>query len=230
LQSVFSFFVVTLDMTKRNIFITGGTGYLGQRLIPVLLERGYTVLALVRKGSENKLPVGCETVFGDALRKETFAHLVHPSDTFVQLVGTPRPSPAKAKEFREIDLPSVRASVAAASENEIKHFVYVSVAHPAPIMKDYIEVRMEGERLIRESGMNATIIRPWYILGPGHWWPYLLLPVYKVMEVIPSTRERATRLGLVKLNQMVAALFNAIDNPADGLRVLNVPDIRAAKI
>ena len=215
-------------MTTRNIFTTGGTGYLGQRLIPKLLNHGHHVRALVRQGSENNLPDGCEIVFGDALKKETFAHLISPSETFVQLVGTPRPSPAKAKQFREIDLPSVQASVAAASENNIKHFVYVSVAHPAPIMKDYIAVRMEGERLIRESGMNATIIRPWYVLGPGHWWAYSLLPVYKIMEFIPQTRERANRLGLVKLNQMVAALFNSIENPADGLRVLNVPDIRKA--
>lgn len=197
-------------------------------MIPKLLNHGHHVRALVREGSENKLPNGCEIVFGDALKKETFAHLIQPSDTFVQLVGTPKPSPAKAKQFLEIDLPSVQASVAAASENNINHFVYVSVAHPAPIMKDYIAVRMEGERLIRESGINATIIRPWYVLGPGHWWAYSLLPIYKIMELIPQTRERATRLGLVKLNQMVAALFNSIENPADGLRVMNVPDIRKA--
>lgn len=217
-------------MTKRNVFITGSTGYLGKNLIPLLLERGHNVRALVRKGSENKLPQGCDIVFGDALKKETFSHFIKPSDTFVQLVGTPKPSPVKAKEFREIDLPSVRASVSAAVENDIKHFVYVSVAHPAPIMKDYISVRMEGERLIRESGMNATIIRPWYVLGPGHWWPYLLLPIYKTMELIPSKREQADRLGLVKLNQMVAALLNSIESPSEDLNILNVPDIRQSKI
>jgi hypothetical protein len=39
--------------------------------------------------------------------------------------------------------------------------------------------------------MNATILRPWYVLGPGHQWPYLLLPMYKLMELLPSTREGA---------------------------------------
>jgi len=203
---------------------------LGRRLIPLLIEQGHAVRALVRKGSENKLPEKCEAVFGDALKKETFSHLIKDADTFVQLVGTPRPSPAKAKQFREVDLPAVQAGVSSAIENNIKHFVYVSVAHPAPIMKAYIAVRMEGERLIRESGMNATVIRPWYVLGPGHWWAYSLLPIYKMMELIPSTRERANRLGLVKLNQMVAALLNSIENPAEGIRILNVPDIRNAKI
>ena len=71
--------------------------------------------------------------------------------------------------------------------------------------------------------MNATILRPWYVLGPGHRWPYLLLPVYKLMEMLPATREGATRLGLVTLDQMVAALIDAVETPAHGVRMLEVP-------
>src|SRR5581483_7290339 len=83
-------------MTSRNVFITGGTGYIGQRLIPELLRRGHTVRALARRGSEAKLPAGVQAVIGDPLNRETFADQVSPADTFVQLVGVPHPSPAKA--------------------------------------------------------------------------------------------------------------------------------------
>ncbi len=215
-------------MTGRRIFITGGTGYLGRELIPQLLKRGHEVRALVREGSESKLPAGCEAVNGDALDKENFSTKIAPAETFVQLVGVPRPSPAKAKQFREIDLVSIRASVPAAVEAGIKHFVYLSVAQPAPIMKAYQEVRREGEHLIRESGLPATILRPWYVLGPGHRWPYLLLPIYKAMELLPSTRESAQRLGLVTLAQMTNALLSAIETDSDGLRIYDVPKIRQA--
>ncbi len=215
-------------MTRKRIFITGGTGYLGQRLIPELLRRGHEVRALVRQGSEAKLPEGCEAVTGNALDRESFAAKVQPSETFVQLVGVPRPSPAKARQFREIDLVSIRASVPVAVEAGIKHFVYLSVAQPAPVMKAYQEVRAEGERLIRESRLKATILRPWYVLGPGHRWPYLLLPVYKIMELIPSTRESAQRLGLVTIKQMTGALLNAIETESDGTRIFDVPQIRQA--
>ena len=215
-------------MTGKRIFITGGTGYLGQRLIPELLLRGHEVRALVRQGSEAKLPEGCEAVSGNALDRESFAAKVQPSETFVQLVGVPRPSPAKARQFREIDLVSIRASVPAAVEAGIKHFVYLSVAQPAPVMKAYQEVRAEGERLIRVSKLKATILRPWYVLGPGHRWPYLLLPVYKIMELIPSTRESAQRLGLVTIKQMTGALLDAIETESDGTRIFDVPQIRQA--
>ena len=74
--------------------------------------------------------------------------------------------------------------------------------------------------------MNATILRPWYVLGPGHRWPYLLLPMYKLMELFPSTREGAMRLGLVTLEQICRALVHAIEIPAQGVRILEVPEIR----
>jgi uncharacterized protein YbjT (DUF2867 family) len=108
----------------------------------------------------------------------------------------------------------------------VQHFIYVSVAHPAPVMKAYIEVRSQCEAVIRQSGMNATILRPWYVLGPGHRWPYLLLPMYKLMELLPATREGATRLGLVTLEQMTRALVHAVENPGRGVNIVEVPQIR----
>lgn len=214
-------------MTPKSIFIAGGTGYIGQVLIPLLVERGHEVRALVRNGSEQKLPSGCEAVIGDALDGSSFTERVRPSDTFVQLVGVPHPSPAKAAQFQSIDLASVRASVSAAARAGVKHFVYVSVAQPAPVMKAYQAVRAEGEKLISDSGMNATILRPWYVLGPGHRWAYALLPMYWLFGRIPGTRETALRLGLVTLEEMVAALVRSVESPADGMIILDVPSIRS---
>ena len=219
-------FVRTIRMTLKNVFIAGGTGYIGQVLIPLLVERGHEVRALVRPGSERKLPPGCGAVIGNALDGSSFSQRVRPSDTFVQLVGVPHPSPAKADQFQSIDLASVRASVSAATRGGVKHFVYVSVAQPAPVMKAYQAVRAEGEKIIRDSGLNATILRPWYVLGPGHRWAYALLPMYWLFEQVPGTRETARRLGLVTLDQMVGALTKAVESPGDGVRIYDVSSIK----
>jgi len=181
---------------------------------------------VVRKGSENKLPVGTTPVGADPLRMDSYAEQVRGADTFVHLIGVPHPSPAKAKQFREIDLVSAQVAVKAARDAGIGHFVYLSVAHPAPMMGNYIAVRTECEDAIEMAGLNATILRPWYVLGPGHWWPYLVLPIYKLAELLPSTREGAQRLGLVTLEQMTSALTFAVENPAHGRRVVTVPEIR----
>jgi uncharacterized protein YbjT (DUF2867 family) len=211
---------------SRNVFVTGATGYLGRPLVARLLARGHVVRALVRPGSDRRLPDGALPVAGDALRAETFAGAVGPSDTLIHLVGTPRPSPAKAAEFRAVALPSIRASVEAARAAGVRHLVYVSVAHPAPVMHAYIAVRQEGEWSIRASGLAATILRPWYVLGPGHRWPYLLLPIYAVLGRLPWTREGARRLGLVTQEQMLRALLRATEEPPAGVREIDVPQIR----
>ena len=209
-----------------NVFVTGGTGYIGSRLIPALLSRGHHVRALVREASHGKLPSGTEEVIGEPLRMDSYTSEIPPFETFVHLIGTPHPSPAKAKQFQEIDLVSVQVASKAARDAGVRHFVYLSVAHPARAMKAFIAVRQQGEAMICASGIPATFVRPWYVLGPGHRWPYAILPIYWLLARIPQTRESAQRLGLITIDQMISALLWAVENPPLDIRILEVPQIR----
>jgi uncharacterized protein YbjT (DUF2867 family) len=211
-----------------QVFVSGATGYIGQRMDRLLIERGHGVTALVRSASAKKLPPGCVPFIGNAVNAASFGEWVPPADTFVHLVGVSHPAPWKEREFRAVDLASVKASVEAALQAGIKHFVYVSVAQPAPVMKAYIQVRAECEAVISRSGMNATFVRPWYVLGPGHWWPITLIPFYRLLEQIPSKRESALRLGLVTIQEMASALAWAVENPPSGVRIISVPELRLA--
>jgi uncharacterized protein YbjT (DUF2867 family) len=214
-----------------TVFVTGGTGYIGKPLIAALLARGHAVHALVRPGSETKLPSGAVAVTGNALEASTFASAIPRGAAMVHLIGTPHPGPAKAAEFQSVDLVSVHAAAAAAREAGVRHLVYVSVAHPAPVMHAYIAVRKEGEALVKLAGMPATILRPWYVLGPGHRWPYVLIPIYALLRLFPASRGSADRLGLVTLAAMVAALVRAIEAPPNGgARIVEVAEIRSATL
>ena len=92
----------------NSIFITGGTGYLGRPRIEALVMKEFTPRALARPESAHKLPLRAVPVIGDALDDATFAGAIPPGATFVHLVGTPHPNPAKAAEFRRVDLASIR--------------------------------------------------------------------------------------------------------------------------
>lgn len=210
----------------KHVFVSGGTGYLGVPMIRELLHRGYRVTTLVRARSFNKLPNGVHPVLADALQSRTFAGRVEPAGTFVHLTGVSHPSPWKADQFRAVDLTALRASVEAARHARVCHFVYVSVAHPAPIMKKYVEVRSECEHILAQSGMNVTVLRPWYVLGPGHRWPHVLRPFYATARLVPAARPAAERLGLVTRAQMVRALVVAVESRPAGVRILEVPAIR----
>src|SRR3954471_6724012 len=84
--------------TPRNVFVTGGTGYMGRRLIPLLLRRGHHVTAVARDGSQGKLPPGCEVVVADVLNASTWERNIRASHTLIHLVGVAHPSPAKTLE------------------------------------------------------------------------------------------------------------------------------------
>ncbi len=206
-------------MARHDVFLTGGTGFLGRSLAAELLRRGHRVRALVRPGSESRVVEGCEIVHGDALRAETYANNIAPADTFVHLVGVAHPGPSKANEFRAIDLVSCREAVSAAKQAGIQHFVYLSVARPAPMMKEYQAVRAEGERMITDSGIPATFVRPWYVLGPGRSWPIVLQPFYALARMFPATRDGANRLALVTLEQMTRTLAFAVEHPAERIQM-----------
>jgi uncharacterized protein YbjT (DUF2867 family) len=164
------------------------------------------------------------------------------ADTIVHLIGVAHPSPSKALEFERVDLGSVRAMLSALHrasagapqtdagnpKHAVRHIVYLSVARPAPVMLAYQRVREEAEALITSSGIAASFLRPWYVLGPGHRWPLLLLPLYWLLAALPSTRASAQRLGLVSLRQMVNALVEAVESPPQVTHIVDVPAIRRA--
>jgi uncharacterized protein YbjT (DUF2867 family) len=216
----------------RDILVTGGTGYIGRHLIPALLARGHRVRVLARQESLGRVPAGATQVLGDALVVDSVTAAIRPGDSVVHLVGTPHPTPTKADQFEKVDLVSIRATVSAAKQVGISHLVYLSVAQPAPIMQAYLWVRALGEAMIREARLTATIVRPWYVLGPGRQWPKLIMPLYKIAEMIPAMRATAERLGLVTVEQMINAIVSALENPPPSgqQRIVNVAGIRRARL
>jgi uncharacterized protein YbjT (DUF2867 family) len=220
----------TIVATKK-VIITGGTGYMGSRLIKVLLQRGHEVTALVRNGSADKVPHGAAVLVADMFDAEQLCASIPPGAVVVQLLGVAHPSPAKAKQFQDIDLRSVKASAAAAAKAGADHLIYVSVnSAPSKLMAAYQQVRKEGEWYCRQLQLNCTFLRPWYVLGPGHWWPLLFFPLYGIAEMIPAWRVRARQRALVTIQQMLNALVQAVEAVPEPLREMEIRDIRRAEV
>src|SRR3954452_285061 len=95
----------------RDVFVTGGTGYVGQRLVVSLIERGHRVRVLSRAASATRVPHGALAGIGDALDPSSYADVLMTGETLVHLSGTPHPSRGKAAEYGRVDLPSIDAAV-----------------------------------------------------------------------------------------------------------------------
>lgn len=212
----------------KEVFITGGTGYIGRRLIKRLLDKGHHVKALVRAGSEKKLPPGCGFVVANAFEPFDFKGSIPEGCTFIQLLGVPHPGPSKKEQFRKIDLSSAKASAMAAQLAGAGHFIYISVAQtPSGIMQAYQDCRAEGEAAIAATGIPATFIRPWYIIGPGHYWPLLIQPVLTLLEWVPATAVKAKAFRVVYLKQVLNTLIYAVENaPVQSVRIWEIAEIR----
>jgi len=82
-----------------DVFVTGGTGYLGRAMIGALLNRQHSVRALTRPASLDRVPAGAAPMVGDALDSATFADA---------LLTTEHP-PATGT-VRIVDVPAIRAA------------------------------------------------------------------------------------------------------------------------
>lgn len=205
-----------------DVFLAGATGFLGRALAHALASRDYRVTALARRLPTGLLPSTVTLARGNALDAATFQYAVPIGCTYVHLIGTAKPAPWKGRQFAAVDLAGLEQALIAARAAGSRHFVYVSVAQPAPVMQSYIRIRRQCEAHIRDSGIPATILRPWYVLGPGRWWPLALAPFYRLGELLGSPS--ATRLGLLTREEMIAAMLWAIERP--DWRILDVPSIR----
>src|SRR4051812_44408759 len=215
-----------------TVRITGATGYLGRALSAGLAARGHAVQALVRPGGAARAAPGIGVRELDVFDVAALSAAFGAGETAVHLIGTPHPNPSKAAQFERVDLASARICATAAARAGIAHFVYVSVAQPAPMMRAYVAARAAAEAAIAAAGLTATFVRPWYVLGPGHRWPYLLPPFYALAELLPGARTAVRQLGFVTLAQMTSALVAAVESPpaAGERRIVDVPAIRAARV
>jgi len=91
-------------------------------------------------------------------------------------------------------------------------------------MHDYQVCRPKREKVITKS-LKASIIRPCYIIGPGHYWPLLFLPLFKLLEIIPGTSSKAKTLRLVFLSQMLNTSAYAVEHPPERVSVFEIEEI-----
>lgn len=213
----------------KRVVIAGSTGFIGRALVAALVARGIHATSIMRPGTEARLPAGAHCLVADPLDRATFLDAIRGSDAFVQLIGTPSPNPAKAEEFRRIDGGAGKEGAWACKEAGIPLYVYLSVPLDIPVMKAYVAVRAQVEELIATLGLTATIIRPFYVLGPGRRWPYLIMPFLWISRYLPGLSRYARTMKFSSRDQVVKAIIDAIDHPPVGIDVWDATRLQSVR-
>lgn len=149
------------------ILVTGGTGFIGQALIPQLVEYGYSVRTMIRPSSHSpNLPYGVpvDVVVSSLGDERGLRASMVGIDTIFHLAGGEwRGTQAS---LMEIDIQGTRSVIQAARDAKVKHIFFISHigadrASAYPVLK----AKAIAEEFIRRSGINFTILRSSILFG-----------------------------------------------------------------
>jgi len=147
-----------------KLAITGGTGFVGGRLIELALAAGHEVNALTRRPQDPR--DGVTWVKGALDDQASLERLANGADALVHVAGVINaPDPAG---FEASNVTGTSAVLAAAEHAEIKRFVHVSsLAARKPKLSAYGASKAGSEALVSASSLPYAIVRPPAVYGPG---------------------------------------------------------------
>ncbi|UCD84928.1 MAG: NAD(P)H-binding protein, partial [Deltaproteobacteria bacterium] len=150
-----------------KVLVTGATGYIGGRLVPELLERGYQVRVMVRGlSSSSKAPgPGMEIIEADALNLSSLRKALVGIDTAYYLIHSLMQGP---REFETADLQAANNFRRAAEENEVKRIIYLGGLGEVKTLKSpHLQSRVQVADELLRGKIPVTILRAAIIIGSG---------------------------------------------------------------
>lgn len=154
-------------MDSNRILVTGATGYIGGRLIPVLLDAGHKVRCFVRDAhrlSTRPWEDRVEVVEGDVLKSETLGPALAGIDVAYYLIH----SLGSGGEYAERDRQAAENFARAAEEAGVKRIIYLGGINPKTDKRsEHLESRLETGETLREGSVPVTEFRAAVIVGSG---------------------------------------------------------------
>ncbi len=150
-----------------RLFVAGATGATGQILLPLAEAAGHTVVPHVRPSTAARSPLAQHprAAIFDLTDAAALAEAVRGCDAVISLIGTMRKRFATGDTYESSDIATTRALVDAARSAGVPRFVLLSSVG-AGGAGPYLKAKGEAERIVRESGLRWTLVRPSALATP----------------------------------------------------------------
>lgn len=193
-----------------KIFVTGGTGFVGQVLIRELLNQGFHVRALVRRDG-SPVPAPAESVTGDTTSFATLPSAIEGCDALINLVGIIREFPSRHITFERLHVESTANLVRAAQQGGIRRFIQMSANGTREDARTgYHRSKWSAEQHLRQSDLDWTIFRPSLIYGPDDQFVNMLAGMIRRFPVIPVMGNGNYRLQPVPVEAVARSFVQAL--------------------
>lgn len=153
-----------------DVLVTGGTGFIGQHLCEILLDRGHDVTALARDPEDASLPHDVGTQSCDITEYEGLPDVIEGADAIVHLVAlSPLFRPPNGESMHEhVHVQGTRNVVRAMEEVGVDRLVHMSGLGADPDGPTaFIRAKGRAEGIVSTADLDATIARPTAVFGDG---------------------------------------------------------------
>ena len=200
------------------IAITGATGFVGGATVRALVEAGHHVRALTRRPQAAQ--GGVTWVEGGLGDSAALADLCTGADAVLHIAGVVN-APDKAG-FDAANVTGTANVLAAAEGAGVRRFVHVSsLSAREPALSMYGDSKERGDALVRQSGMDWTVIRPPGVYGPGD---TEMLDSYRIAKLGIAPMPPKGRVSLIHVDDLAALLLTVVEDVGESLRQIYEPD------
>ena len=206
------------------ILVTGGTGFVGSKVVHALRAEERDVRCLVRRPARagTLKTWGCELAAGDVTDPASLKEAVAGCDAVVHLVGIIAGKPA---DFERVMIGGTRNLLDAAKEAGLRRLVVMSALGTSAETKDlvpYYGAKWEMEQATKASGLEHVIFRPSFIFGRDGGALPLFVRQVRWSPLTPVVGDGERRLQPIWVEDVAAYFAKAVDLPAAANRTVDL--------
>jgi uncharacterized protein YbjT (DUF2867 family) len=196
-----------------TILVTGATGYIGGRLVPELIARGYKVRVLLRESSpdqSNRWP-GAEVVVADAMNFHSLLKALDGIHTAYYLIHSML---LGEKRLEAADIQAAINFRRAAEEKQIGGIIYLGgLGDQQASLSPYLRTRTHVAEELKKGKVTTTILRAAVIIGSGSASYEIIQNLVRNLPILPTPRWTKTECQPVAVRDVIKYLVGVLETP-----------------
>jgi len=206
-----------------KVLVTGGTGFVGPKVVHALRARGHDVRALVRKPEREKTlkAWGCELVQGDVTDADSLRRAAEGCEAVVHLVSIIKGS---QDAYDRVMVGGTDSLIAAAKDAGARRFVLMSAlgVDENRELTPYFRAKWAMEQAVSAAGLEHVIFRPSFVFGKDGGVLPMFVRQVKLSPLTPVVGDGKTRLQPIWVEDVGSFFAQAVDTTAAAARTFEI--------